>query len=482
MFGKDNQDFLPYNININMNMNKSSKNDKKLLNHKRRRRKEDNEFIIDNNSKNKLIKEENSKEIKSFKFQDFPKNYLIVIFSYLDFGDLLKLKNIGCRNVRNLINEIIETKKGKGYFNLRLISSIKTNAFICDKDSIQCQQYFYLNLLNNYEVQNKLRIIYIIYNKSSNKNYYLIKTCFSYYFCACDVIKKISASNWKEDILFKIKELRHFDKFQFIDESKVVFFSLNTLLLYDLNDNDYKYHLFLLDYNCDFVLFKKNINILIVPHVSFNYISFYSINKSLPKKVMKEKYKKEIIHCNKTCENGQVIVFVDNLVCYFCSCSYYVKIFDVKKKEIVDNIRLESAIENIDLNKRYLIIYTVDNSLNFFDKNNLQHKFTFNLDKNGIKYISMIKPFYDNIFLVVKKNNKMCLMYLENNYFSFVPLDNQLNVDVIENKKFIVNSLFKGKIVDDDDEILFKLNTKMIYMKDFNSINECFINDFVIDI
>jgi len=68
-----------------------------------------------------------------------------------------------------------------------------------------------------------------------------------------------------------------------------------------------------------------------------------------------------------------------------------------------------------------------------------------------------------------------------NNYFSFVPLDNQLNVDVIENKKFIVNSLFKGKIIE-DDEILFKLNTKMIYMKDYESINECFINDFVIDI
>ena len=235
MFGKDNQDFLPYNININMNMNKSSKNDKKLLNHKRRRRKEDNEFIIDNNSKNKLIKEENSKEIKSFKFQDFPKNYLIVIFSYLDFGDLLKLKNIGCRNVRNLINEIIETKKSKGYFNLRLISTIKTNDFICDKDSIPCQQYFYLNILNNYEVQNKLRIIYIIYNKSSNKNYYLIKTCFSYYFCACDVIKKISASNWKEDILFKIKELRHFDKFQFIDESKVIFLLIISLFILLIN-------------------------------------------------------------------------------------------------------------------------------------------------------------------------------------------------------------------------------------------------------
>jgi len=477
MFGKDNQDFLLYDIN----MINSSKKNKKLLNQKRKREEEDNEFIIDNDIQNKLIKDENNNEIKSFKFQDFPKNYLIVIFSYLDFGDLLKIKNIGCRNVRNYINEIIETKKSKGYFNLRLTSSMKTNSFIFDKDSAPSKQYFYLNILNNYGVQNKLRIIYLIYNKSSNKNYYLIKTCFSYYFCACDISKKIASSNWKEDILFKIKELRHFDKFQFIDDSKVIFFSLNVLLLYDLNNNDYKYHLFHLGYNSDFVIFKKNINILIVPHIAFNCISFYSINKSLPKNVIKEKYKKEIIHCNKTCENGQVIDLLNNLVCYFCSCSHIVKIFDVKKKEIIDNIKLENSIENIDLNERYLIVYTANNSLNFFDKNNFVLKFAFNLDKNGIKYMSLIKPFYDNIFLIVKKNNKMCLMYLENNsYFSFVPLDNQLSVNVIENKKFIVNSLFKGKIV--DEEILFKLNTKIIYKSDFNSVNEYFISDFVMDI
>ena len=108
MLGKDNQDFLLYDIN----MINSSKKNKKLLNQKRKRE-EDNEFIIDNNIQNKLIKEENNNEIKLFKFQDFPKNYLIVIFSYLDFGDLLKIKNIGCRNVRNFINEIIETKKSK---------------------------------------------------------------------------------------------------------------------------------------------------------------------------------------------------------------------------------------------------------------------------------------------------------------------------------------------------------------------------------
>ena len=218
-----------------------------------------------------------------------------------------------------------------------------------------------------------------------------------------------------------------------------------------------------------------------MPHIAFDCISFYSINKSLPKNVIKEKYKKEIIHCNKTCENGQVIDLFNNLVCYFCSCSYIVKIFDVKKKEIIDNINIENSIENIDLNERYLIVYTANNSLNFFDKNNFVLKFAFNLDKNGIKYMSLIKPFYDNIFLIVKKNNKMCLMYLENNsYFSFVPLDNQLSVNIIENKKFIVNSLFKGKIV--DDEILFKLNTKIIYKSDFNSVNEYFISDFVMDI
>ena len=45
------------------------------------------------------------------------------------------------------VSQLIETKKSKGYFNLRLTSSMKTNAFIFDKDSAPSKQYFYLNIL-----------------------------------------------------------------------------------------------------------------------------------------------------------------------------------------------------------------------------------------------------------------------------------------------------------------------------------------------
>ena len=478
MIEKDNLDLLStFNSSREILKIKSAKKNKKLLNNKRKRENEEELIEI----KNKQIKQENNNGINSFKFQDFPKNNLIVIFSYLDLDDIIKLKNIGCRNVRNYIEEIIETKKSKGYFNLKLISSIKTNAFIFDNDSISCKKYFYLNILNNYNISNKFKIKYIIYHKSSKKNYYLIKTCFNYYFCSCAVDKEITKENWKDDILFKIKELRHFDKFQFIDESKVVFFSLNIFLLYDLLNAQYKYHIFYLNFICDFVLYKKKLSLLIVPHVSFNYVSFYSINKSLPIKVKKEKYKMEINHTNKACENGQIIDLLNNLICYFCSCNKSIKIFDCKKMKIINDIKLDYDIDNIDVNKKYLIVHSNNNNImNFFDNVNFQYIFNFSLDNNGIKYMSMIEPSFDNIFLMIKKNNKMCLIYLENNYYSFVPLNNDYNLNDIENNQFISNSLFKKEII--DYEIIFKLNTKLIYSKDYSTINEYVINDFVMDI
>jgi len=120
-------------------------------------------------------------------------------------------------------------------------------------------------------------------------------------------------------------------------------------------------------------------------------------------------------------------------------------------------------------------------TMNFFDNNNFECKFKFNLRNNGIKFISVIEPYsLDNIFLVIKTNNKMCLMYLENLlYFSYVSLENEFNFE-IKNNYFINNSLCKEK--KEDNEILIKLNTRMMCSKEHDSLSEYFINDYSMNI
>ena len=484
MIGRDNLYSSPLKESINsinsLFKGKTSKKNKRLLNNKRKR-----EFkSVSNIIKRRIIDEENSTTNKavpnSFKFQEFSKNALSLIFAYLDIDDILKLKNIGCRNVRNFINEIFQEKRNNGYLNLKLISSKKPTNIVLDSDTLPCKRYFYKNALINYDIENEPWIKYIVFHKSSNKIYYLVKTLFFYYFCSCDINKKINKENWENDILFKIKEFRFYNNFQFIDESKVVFFSLCNILLYDLSNRDYKYNIFNLDFISDFVLYKSNLHLLIVPHTSCDYISFYSLNKYLPKNVKKEKNKIEVKH-KKDCENGQIKDLCGNLICYFCSCSNHVKIFDCKKMKIANNIELDSGIQNIESNQKYLIVYNIGDWMNFFDINTFEFKFKFNFAKNDIRYISMVEPSsLDNIFLVIKSNKKMCLMYLEDlSYFSVLHLENEFNSEIVNNY-FINNSLSKEK--KDDNEIIFKLNTRMMCCNDNYSSDKYFINDYSMDI
>ena len=457
----------------------SPRNGKKYLNHKRKRSGVDK---LDN-TQNKLTKEDNinNSNNNSFKFQDFPKSLLSIIFTYLSFDDLLKLKSLGCRNTYNYLNEIIEIKKSEGCYNFNPINSMKLPNFNFDNDSVSSKKYFYSNVINKNNVPKELKIKYIIYHESSNKNYYLIKTPLFYYFCSCDTDKIITKDNWADDILFKIREIDYFEKFQFINNSKVVIFSIKKILLYDLSNEEYKYNIISLSFSCDFVLFKMNLNLLIVPDLSCQFISFYSINKYLPKRVKKEKNKMEITHVDKKlCNNGHVIDLYDNLICIFCSCSKYVIIFDCKKKKAIKNIKFNYNIKNIEFNNKYLIVYTSDNSINFFDNLNFLPIFNLNLEKIGIKYISMIEPsLFDNIFLAIRTNKKICVIYMENNsFFSFVTLDNELNINENQKIQFIGNKLIKGK--NEDNEDIYRLKVKIISSKDCDSINEYFINDYLI--
>ena len=451
---------------------KSYKKETKYLNQKRRRiNSEDYSMEIENQIK----KEEND----LFKFQYFSKYVLSVIFYYLNFDDILKLKNIGCRNVYNYINELIEIKRSKGCFKLNLSKSVKQKAFLSDYESIPCKKYFYSNIINMDNISYRSNIRYILFNKETNKIYYLIKTSFYYYFCSCEKDKEINRENWKDDLLFKIAE--YVEKFQFIDDNKVAFFSLNKLLLYDLSNENYNYNSIYLDHCCDFILFKKNLKLLIVPHISYKTISFYSLGNNYPKSIRKKKCKTIVEHKNNCdCENWQIIDLSGNYICYFYSCGNTVKIFDCKKMEIINIIKLNYNIKNVELNKKNLIVYTVNNSMHFYDISTFEKKYNFNLIDCDIKYISTFEPsFLDNIFFVMTNSNKIYLMYIGNNfYFSFIPIDNDLNIEEIKNNQFIGNSLIK-EIKDINDNInMLELNTKIISCENYDYIKEYIINDY----
>ena len=169
----DNCCFLSFSENIkdeksnNILKIKKAKKEKKYLNHKRKRISK----IINLMPEEKLIEEDRSK----FRLQDFSKNALSVIVSYLSFDDMLKLKNVGSRNIYNYIKELIDIKRSKGYFKLKLKKSIKANIPLSDSDSIPCKKYFYSNMVDMDFVPLKSNIKYMIYHKQSNKYYYYLK-------------------------------------------------------------------------------------------------------------------------------------------------------------------------------------------------------------------------------------------------------------------------------------------------------------------
>ena len=460
--GNTHYDFLPLSENINNEIANSilkfsvTKKEKQYLNHKRKR-------ISDNvlTDVKKLIDEEDSK----FKLQDFSKYVLSVIFSFLSFDELLKLKNVGCRNIHNYIIELFGIKRSKGCFKFKLMKSIKTNVFLSDKSSSNLSKnYLFSNLIDMVTVPSLTHIKYMIYHKQSNKYYFLLKQIFNYYFCSCDKNEVTENGNMNYNILIKIKELEYVHNFQFIDDNKVVFFSLNTILLYDISNDLYKYNIIYLSHTCDFILFKKNLNLLVVPHSSYQFISFFDLNKAKTKKIKKEKCKITIMHeKNCSCENAEIVDICENLICYFCPCFNYVKIIDCKKMKFIEDIKLNSNVKNVELNNKYLIVYTADNSINFFDKLTLDKRYNFKLGNCGIKKILLFEPsYFHNIFLVIKNNNESCLMYIESDkYFSYVLIDNEICIQEMKNNKFITNS-FNNQTKDDDD-IMLEIKTKLIY-------------------
>ena len=140
-------------------------------------------------------------------------------------------------------------------------------------------------------------------------------------------------------------------------------------------------------------------------------------------------------------------------------------------------IKLNNTIKNVEINKKYLIVYTADNCINFFDSVTFEKKYDYQLAKCDIKNILLFEPFYfDNIFFIIKNNNKSCLIYLEKNNSSFIPIDNEINIKEIKSNNYITNSL--NKQIKEENDTMFEINTKMIC--DEYPKNEYIINDYTL--
>ena len=463
-----------------LNMKSPEKKTKKFLNHKRKTDIHSDNFLLLKNKKNKKLNNANIKiELTSsnnqlFKFQNFSKNNLSIIFSFLKLDDIMKLKSIGCRNVYNYIKEILDLKKENGLLTLKKIKTNDVSLYISDNDSTFYKKYFLENEVGNYtDLLKQLKIKCIIYHKPNKKIYYLIKNVFNYYFCACDEKKDTYCLNaWENDILFKIKELKYIEKFQFIEQkpnSKVAFFSLNNILLYNLSNEDHKYNIINLDHNCDYVLYKQNLELLVVPFISYHDINFYSINNYSPKKISKPKF--QIIKETKDqkCDLNEVhdMKNFDNLICFFCSCSKIINIFDCKKGKIIFYIIFNTEIKNIEISNKHIIAFTCDNYANVIEiKNDTTFVLKFKFRTRDFEHISLFHPtFSENIFFVIQKN-KTLLMYLEYDdeknklYFSDISFNNEFNEDELKNINFIVTSTENDKINDNE---CYKFKVKVLY-------------------
>ena len=245
-------------------------NDKCIISFERTKKKE---------KANILIKENKTEDIKTIKFQDLSKNVLSIITSYLRIDDLLKLKNIGSHKILLYINELFGLMKNNhNYFILKEVKSNKLE-FLNKYDSLLSKYYFIKNsYLKELNFKKKYEIRYILYHSKNNKIYYLIRCMFYTFFCYSEIDDK--NIDWINGPLFKLPENDYYEKFQFVEDfnsNEVSIFSLNKILLYNISTKNKDYVINLI-YSCDFVLYKKELKLLIVPYSSGNKIEFYKIN------------------------------------------------------------------------------------------------------------------------------------------------------------------------------------------------------------
>ena len=420
-----------------------------------------------------------------FKFQNFSKNVFSVIFSYLKIDDLLKLINTGSRNIRLYIQELFQLMKDNGRFSLKE-TKLRINPFMNIYDSMLSKKYFlkngFINDENIIKEKSDLKIKYILYHEPTNKNYYIVHHIFLYYFCYSDIYNgnetKKEKKNWKNNILFTLPDKEYYEKFQFLDEnnnSEVAFFSMYKIFLYNIS-NKKKDNIIYLCSSCDFILYKKELKLVIAPTFK-NEIEFFKVysNKAhLKKAIYTLKIDEKIEYINILDFKDYMSNDIYNY--YICIYGHHGKkiiLFDTMLRKIYQKISSESNIINVNINNNNLIVYSEDKNINYYSIKNKEYSFTnkFNLNNlfkiEKIKYLYLLDSKYLNnmLLLLVETLNKKIkpdLFYLEynsdyNNFnYSFIPLNNYFK-DIIYDEELISISLNNEKINNEN-----ALNIKMI--------------------
>lgn len=442
--------------------------------------KKDSEPTIKQNEKAEV-----KKKAETLKFQTFSKNIYTVIFAYLRIDDLLKLKNIGSHNIRLYINELLDLKKSDNNLNLNEIES-KSTLYMNYYDSLNCQKYFLINGGSKIKINKNLKIKYALYHKATNKNYVLIHYKLKYFFC--DTENESNIFTLGKDVQFTLPDKDYYEKFQFLEEfnkSEVAIFSLYKILLYNLSTK-VKDHCICLRRSCDYILYKKELKLLIVPHLP-DEIEFFKIYSG--KTYIKDS--KHIFNAEESCfensENPIVLNFndyikndnFDSLICIYNRGGKKIFIFDCKLLKLVHTIISNSKINRVNIHNKYLISITGKN-INYYSINNNQYSFlnSFNLNdisKNAnIKYISLLdSKFFYNMFLIITHNPnkniyKSILFFLENNsnkfYYSLTSLKNEIT-DYIYDDELICNFCIKEKI---NDENIVKMKIVISHLKKYS--------------
>ena len=409
-----------------------------------------------------------------FKFQNFSKNIFSVIFSYLKIDDLLKLINTGSRNIRLYIQELFQLMKDNGHFSLKE-TKLRISPFMNIYDSMLSKKYFlkngFINDENIIREKSDLKIKYILYHEPTNKNYYIVHHIFLYYFCYSDIYNgnetKKEKKNWKNNILFTLPDKEYYEKFQFLDEnnnSEVAFFSMDKIFLYNIS-NKKKDNIIYLCSSCDFILYKKELKLVIAPTFKneIEFFKVYSNKVHLKKAIYTLKIDEKFEYINILDFKDYISNEIYNY--YICIYGYHGKkiiLFDTRLRKIYKKIFSESNIINVNINNNNLIVYSEDKNINYYSIKNNVYSFAnkFNLSNlfkiEKIKYLYLLDSKYLNNMLILlvqtlNKKIKPVLFYLEYNSdninfnYSFIPLNNYFK-DTIYDEELISISLNNKKI------------------------------------
>ena len=410
---------------------------------------------------NKGIKIDNEEDKqKSIKFQNFSKNVFSLIFAYLKADDLLKLKDIGSHSIRLYINELLCLMKDNNNLTLSEIDS-RTSIYWNCSDSIDCKKYYLMNNGQKIKINNSIKVKYGLYNNRTNRNYYLIHYKLKYFFC--DSINNDTFVNLGKDILFVLPDNNFYEKFQFIEgfnNLEVAIFSLYNILLYNLLTG-LKDHFISIRHPCDFVLYKKELKLLIVPHFP-DEIEFFKIycgksNIKESKHIFKTEedafQNKEvpiILNFNDYINNDNY----DSYICIYNRKSKKIFIFDCKQFKLVETIVTDYYIDRVNITNKYLIsitnttinYYSIDNKFSFLNCFDLK-----DINKtSNIKYISSLdSKYFENMFLIIVQNQskkiyKPILLFLENNginnfYYSVGSLKNEIRDNIYDDEMICIS-------------------------------------------